>query len=367
MSLCFGIKILCDLSVYFIYAQLICEWLGTPVDARGALVLLALAGGLSCFLRGRGRVRFAPLVLVPVCLFLMPGWVGALVLLAPAAYLAVTAARRLYRVRSTAKPATAFAAAACCCCRFWSCLCSALASWWPGLLPMPMAVVYLSCSVLLLRMLRHEPATLSQPRFIILNSSVLVLALAAAAAVSSPAVLSAVGSGASWLYQHLVMPPLMLLGYVAAGFMWVAMHVIQWFSGGSVQNSENEMPQLDIQENPLFEEVELAETPEFLQALFTTLFIVVCALAAWWFFRRLLGYRAREAGEPAVAEVRGQAAASPRGERPPGCAPAIRAAQCGGLPAVSDPVQPHRHRYAALCHVRDGGRAGPPEPSGRAH
>ena len=84
MSLCFGIKILCDLSVYFIYAQLICEWLGTPVDARGALVLLALAGGLSCFLRGRGRVRFAPLVLVPVCLFLMPGWVGALVLLAPA-------------------------------------------------------------------------------------------------------------------------------------------------------------------------------------------------------------------------------------------------------------------------------------------
>ncbi len=315
MSLCFGIKILCDLSVYFIYAQLICEWLGTPVDARGALVLLALAGGLSCFLRGRGRVRFAPLVLVPVCLFLMPGWVGALVLLAPAAYLAVTAARRLYRIEH-GETSDGFR-------RGCVLLLPLLVLPLFGIgelvarVALPMAVVYLSCSVLLLRMLRHEPATLSQPRFIILNSSVLVLALAAAAAVSSPAVLSAVGSGASWLYQHLVMPPLMLLGYVAAGFMWVAMHVIQWFSGGSVQNSENEMPQLDIQENPLFEEVELAETPEFLQALFTTLFIVVCALAAWWFFRRLLGYRAREADEPAVAEVRGQAAASPRGERPP--------------------------------------------------
>ena len=315
MRLCFGIKILCDLSLYFIYAQLICHWLGAPVDARGALALLALAGGLSCLLRSRGKLRFLPLALVPACLWLMPGVAGAAVLLAPAAYLAVTAARRLYRIEHGD------------CCDAFRRGCVLLL---PLLvLPMfglgglvarvalPMAVVYLSCGVLLLRMLRHEPAVLSQPRFIALNSLMLALVLAAAAAFSSPVFLGAVGAGFGWLYRNLVMPPLMLLGYVAAGFMWVCMQAIQWLSRGKIENGESEIPQIDMQNEPLFGENEVVETPEFLQALFTTLFIVICAVAAWWFFRRLLGRRAREESGPAVAETRGLADASPRGERPP--------------------------------------------------
>lgn len=315
MSLCFGIKMLCDLSVYMIYAQLVCTWLGAPVDGRAPLLLLALAGGLCCLLRERGPARFAPLLLVPASLVFMPSLAGVLVLLAPAAYLGVTAARQLFRIEHSE------------CCDGFRRGCLALLPL--AVMPLfgigellarvalPLAVLYLSCSVLLLRMLRHAPEVLSRPRFVALNGAVLALALGVAALVSSPAVLNALGAGLGWLYQTLIVPPLMLLGYVAAGFMWVAMRVIQWLNRGSQTEDADKDLQVSLQDNPLLEGVEPVETPELMRALLTTLFIVVCIAAAWWFFRKMLGYRARDAAAPAVAEDRGAAEASRRGERAP--------------------------------------------------
>lgn len=315
MSLCFGIKILCDLSVYMIYAQLVCTWLGAPVDARVPLLLLALAGGLSCLLRNRGAARFLPLLLVPASLAFMPSLAGLLVLAAPAAYLIVITARQLFRIEHSE-----------CCDGFRrGCLAMLPLLVMPlfgigallAQVALPLAVLYLSCSVLLLRMLRHEPAVLSQPRFVVLNGLVLALALGAAALVSSPAALHVMGAGLGWLYQNLIVPPLMLLGYVAAGFMWVAMRIIQWLNpGGQNEDAEKEL-QISLQDNPLFEDIETVETPEFMRALVTTLFIIVCIVVAWWFFRKMLGYRTRDAAAPAVIEGRSEAAATRRGERTP--------------------------------------------------
>lgn len=314
MSLCFGIKTLCDLSLYFIYAQLVCAGFGVSFDVRAPLALLAAAGGLCCALRERGWLRFAPLAAVPLCLFWLPGLAGALTLVAPAAYLGVTAGRRLFQIGHSE------------CCdgfRRGALLLLPLlalpilgAGELTARVALPLAVLYLACGVLLLRMLRHEPAVLSQPRFVLLNSAVLALVLGAAALLSSPAALSALKSGMGWVYQHIVVPPLMLLGYLAAGLMWVLMRLLSQFdrSGSEMPPQDGEM---DLQDTPLFDDIELVQTPDFLKALATTLFIALCIFIAWRVLRKMLGRRAGPRTGPAVIETRGAAGQSLRPEHTP--------------------------------------------------
>ena len=314
MSLCFGIKALCDLSLYFIYAQIFCACFGVSLDGRLPLLLLAAAGGLCHALRERGWVRFAPLLLLPLCLLLLPGLPGLLTLLVPAAYLGVTAARGLFRIEHSE-----------CCDNFRRGallllpllilpLFGASRVWVRGVLPL--AVLYLTCGVLLLRMLRHEPSVLSQPRFIALNSAVLLLTLAVTALLSSPMALEALKGGLGWVYLHVIMPPLMLLGYIAAALVWL---LIRLFS--LLRRADSELPpqegDLLLQDRPLFEDVELWEAPEFLKVLGTTLFIALCIFAAWRILRRMLGGRPGGQTAPAVAEARSAAGRIPRDERAP--------------------------------------------------
>lgn len=317
MSLCFGVKAYFDLSIILIYAQILCDAFGVQIEIYGPLVLLAAAAGLCHALRGRGKWVWLPLVAVPCCLLLLPGWAGALVLLVPAAYLAVTVKRRLFEID-------------------YSTCADNVRRGMTMLLPIPLigmlfgvfgagdalakhalpaAVVCLSCGVWLLRVLRHEREMLSRPRFILLNAGVLALVLGAVALVSTPAVLGAIKTALGFVYQKLIVPPLMLLGYLAAGLMWLLSRL---FSGIQLNRQGMEMEgEMDGVQEPLFGDAAVMETPELLKAVLATLFIALCILVAWRVVRRMMGSSRAPAGETSVVKTRSLGELSHREERPP--------------------------------------------------
>lgn len=292
MSLCFAVKTLCDLSLYFLYARLICAVFGVQAPLFLPLAACVLCAGLSHAARARAAwVRLLPLVLLPLSFAAQPGLPLALVLLPCAAYLGVSAARRLFRIE------------------YGEC-CEAFRRGLFALLPlvlMPLfgapqdaqrdaltlAFLFLCSGVFLLRLLRHEPQTLSQPRFVIQNCILLALFALLVLFVSSDFALHAAVSALGFVYRNVIVPPLTLLGYVAAGLMWLLTQLFSLLRGDSEKNPPQDT-ELGLMDKPLFEQVEAAQPSELFRAIATTLVLIVIGLAVWRMLRRRLGLREKQ-------------------------------------------------------------------------
>ena len=317
MSLFFGVKAYFDLSIILIYAQILCDAFDVQIDIYAPLVLLALAAGLCHALRDRGRLAWLPLLAVPACLALLPGWAGVLVLLVPAAYLATIVRRRLFTIEYSA-----------CVDNVRRGMCLLLPIPLIGILfglfgagevlakhALPAGVVCLACGIWLLRVLRHDPEMLSHSRFILLNAGVLALVLGVVALASTPAVLGAIKTALGFVYQKLIVPPLMLLGYLAAGLMWLLSRL---FAGMKLNRTGTEMDgEMDVGQEQMFGEIAGAEPPEILKAVLTTLFVIGCIVIAWRVVRRMMGSGRAAAREQGVRQTRSEGALFKRDERPP--------------------------------------------------
>ena len=190
MNLVCFLKILCDLCYYGTFACFFGSIYGLESSLIPQFCLIALVCALSRLLEdhfpAKPRLRLLPLLALPL-LVLIPTQTAGLVLQLPAAlYVAWTAFRRVYdisyfqavdtfQLELKLLPLPALFAA----------IVQQMARM--ERFSAPYLLVFLLGSVLLLRMVRHDEDTLSQPRFRLMNGLSMVGLAAVCGIVSSPA------------------------------------------------------------------------------------------------------------------------------------------------------------------------------------
>ncbi|MCL2165914.1 MAG: hypothetical protein FWH49_01285 [Clostridiales bacterium] len=210
MTLLFSLKLVCDLCYYFAIASFFSFYFGgSPLIVT--LLLFALCIYASARLVARGKLlRFLPLAFLPLCFFYRPAPANALVLLPAMVYVAVS----IYRLDSiplmfsysenflfflrTYLPLMVLAL---------------LMGGKAGLEPasLSFAFVFLTASMLLMHMLRHNPETLSQARFQCMTAIQAVAVILSGVLFSSRAFFSFCGWVLRTMYFGIIAPILVLL------------------------------------------------------------------------------------------------------------------------------------------------------------
>ena len=230
MSFAYALKVLCDVTYYFAVASTIGVAAGqTGLVPMTPLILTLCAFGYH-FLSTKTEkwYKYLPVLGVPL-IFLFTGSRADVVVSVPAAlYTCWYVWKRPY----TPGHSTAIS-------NFLMCL---------KILPFPVVLAFLAgdkagirdvvipyffmflvLSVMLLRMLRHDAATMAQTRFKVLNLSGIAAVCAAGWLLSSGWMLwffRLVGTGVA---QYILKPVFMLLLYFASGIMWVVMAIFSGF------------------------------------------------------------------------------------------------------------------------------------------
>ncbi len=151
---------------------------------------------------------------------------------------------------------------------------------------LPHAVLFLSASVLLLRMLRQKPSVLRDKRFLFANGAAAAGALLAAMVLSSKAFLGAVSSALGALWSLLVTPLLAIITAVAMLVYWLFSLL---FSGILAKNEGQEL-QIEMRSaEEILEEAGLAGEGDHpvLAALFAILLAALIVFIIYRLFRRL--------------------------------------------------------------------------------
>jgi len=241
MSFAYALKVLCDVTYYFAIASII----GVAAGQTGMVPMTPLILTLCAFgyhylsTKTKKWYKYLPVLGVPL-IFLFTGSKADAVLSVPAA---VYACWYMWKRPYTPGHATALS-------NFFMCL---------KILPFPVVLaflvgnkagvrdvvipyffMFLVLSVMLLRMLRHDAATMAQTRFKVLNLSGIAAVCAAGWLLSSGWMLwffRLVGTG---IAQYILKPVFSLLLYIVSGIMWVVMAIFSGF--------EFDMEGLDLSE-----------------------------------------------------------------------------------------------------------------------
>ena len=150
---------------------------------------------------------------------------------------------------------------------------------------LPHAVLFLSSSVLLLRMLRQKPSVLRDRRFLFANGAAASGALLAAMLLSSKAFLGAVSSALGALWSLLVTP---LLAVITAAAMLVYWLFSLLLAGKLAENNGQEL-QVDLRSaEEILEEAGISgDGHPVLAALFAVLMAAFIVYVIYRLFRRL--------------------------------------------------------------------------------
>lgn len=306
MTLALFLKSFSENAFYFSLAHLVLALLGVSFDAYPPLLLLSLALALSRTLAARSpRLRYLPLVLLPVCFAFTHSLPAAGAVALPALFTAFSVHRQLFEpqygdcvdaFRRSLRILLIFPAAA------------LFGAGRAVLLPvLPLLTVFLAGSVLLLRMLRHKEETLRQPRFVAINTALVCAVLALGALFSIPAVLSWLASGAALLYRILIVPPLMCLSYLGTGIAWVLLQLLTFLisllSKSPNPPAVNEIAQITDQ----LGETIVREPSALMRNLSVTVFLLAAVLLAVLYLKRRLGRLRKAAPQRGVVETRTQA------------------------------------------------------------
>ena len=230
MSFAYALKVLCDLTYYFAVASTI----GTAAGQTGLVPMTPLILTLCAFgyhflsTKTEKWYKYLPVLGVPL-VFLFTGSRADVVVSVPAAlYTCWYVWKRPY----TPGHSTAIS-------NFFMCL---------KILPFPVVLAFLAgdkagirdvvipyffmflvLSVMLLRMLRHDAATMAQTRFKVLNLSGIAAVCAAGWLLSSGWMLwffRLVGTG---IAQYILKPVFSLFLYIVSGIMWTVMAIFSGF------------------------------------------------------------------------------------------------------------------------------------------
>ena len=281
------LKALSDLGIYYTLA-------GTVAAAFGARAWLMLASmaveagalGAGYVMRERGRMRFLPLAVMPLC-WLLPGsdiW-SAAIAVPPMCYAAYVTAKGAY-VPDWSRQTDIFSA-------FWkvalaiaavTALCGGMEILFS--ISVPAAMTAAVCSVLLTRSLRHEPQIYCQARYQAVNIGIVALCLLAACVMGTRMFVDGMLTGLKMVYGNLVMPILLAIiygaMYVVQGIAWLFSFIKLGF------RRPEEQVQVDIEGAQ--EILDIQETVEGGEWLITLLIIIAVAAAlgiAFLLFRYL--------------------------------------------------------------------------------
>lgn len=224
MNLVCFLKILCDLCYFGTFACFFAGSFGLTGSLIPQFCLVALVCALSRLLEdhfpAKPRLRFLPLPLLPLVLLLPAQTAGRILLLPAILYVVWTAWRSAYdvdyfqavdtfRLELKILPIPAVFAL--------------IAQQGSRLerFSAPYLLVFLLCSVLLLRMVRHDEDTLSQPRFRLMNGLSLAAVLAVCGLVGSPAFRGLLLWLAKALWRLVSWPLLAVTVAVGGGLAWI--------------------------------------------------------------------------------------------------------------------------------------------------
>lgn len=299
MNLVFFLKIFTDLCYYGLFAAFFASIYGLTGSLLPQFVLLALAAALSRMAdrkRPATLLRLLPLLLCPA-VFTLPTQTAGLVILAPAAlYVLFCCVTR--RTQPEYYPCTD---------TFWlelkllvipAVLALGLAQFQRAeRFSLPYLLGFFLGSVLLLRMLRHDESTLSQPRFRLMNGlSVLGLCLVCGF-LGSPLFRKLLGLVLKAVWSVASIPIFAVLGTIGMGMAWLLMAVLpDDLSFEGILQEPMQMPE-QMEESQTEQMLEQVTDPSRVIALVISgLLITLAVLAAVLLFRKLAASRRTESG-----------------------------------------------------------------------
>ena len=304
MELYVVMRFLCDFAFYFSTIGYLASYFGSGQPMIVPLLLLLLVGSLSYPLRKKGALRYLPLVLLLGCLPYAATPADWAVLGAAALYLVLAVAKGHYLPRYEDYHDFLSKGRWCLLAVYGgSLLFHYLRGAQVGILPrleeygLPFLVMYLPCAILLLRLLRHEDAVLTQRRFQIQNLLTVLISLALGFAASSQTVLDGVAAALKAFYHWVIMPPLLLLAQVMGSIITFLFYdLLVWiFSEDRSPGQTAPVQEFSLADLMTEEEMQAAYKGVDVGTILLIGLAILCLIAAAVFLiRRMLKMRARE-------------------------------------------------------------------------
>lgn len=315
MTLCFFLKLLGEFSFYFFAANVALSIFGLGIGSLVPLLLPAAIGAM-CFALYQRRPSFvmAPLPFALLCLLFAGNIWEAIVIALPCLYLFFTCRKKAFFLNHSLQQDT-FTGLLKASAFIFPIVLTMSAFYQRPPLMMPLFLIFFFSNILLLRMLRHTPESLSQRRLKIVSAIEICLFIGLVLFLSSPTALNAAVAGVSGVFQLLVAPVLMLFVYAAAAVVWL---LGKLFSGLKL-NSDTpiDVSFFQMAEQELAnQETQTVSHPVLLQ-VFQGIFILALLAVAFFFFRRMLAKRQVSAALGGAAESRSSVAKPSSFTRPP--------------------------------------------------
>ncbi len=319
MILSFFCRLTADLAFYFSFANYLFIFSASTTPTAAATttasvlwpIALLLAAGLLSYLikikTGKKLVQALPLFLPCLILLLTPGWRPLLVLLPPWAYLAYIIFHDREQL-SYSQYHDRF---------FWSLKLLPLLML-PPLLSfrldlfslvqrqiLPFVVLYLFCSVLSLRLARHQQETLGRKSMLLTNLLLLLCFFLLCLSFVYSQVWSLAWQGLALAYRHLLLPLIMLLAMaIALPFFAFGLLLKLLLKKTPPEEGAAFTQELGEAMTSAFGEAPLGGFPEPLRYALLILLLLAFLWAAWRLFRRLAGGPAVPAASAAISESR---------------------------------------------------------------
>ena len=333
MSLVFTLKMLCDLCFYFAFANTVSAMLGGQSAAQ-ALPLFAVCAYACAALRDKGRLRLAPLALLPACFLLLPVSLPNVILVLPVmAYLGVSAYRLRTLPDAFSYSETFFLFAK----LYFPFLFIQLVM---GMLvrleavSLPYALVFFISAVVLMRMLRHGKETIEQSRFRVMSIVQVLGVVLLSALFGNMVFLGLCGALLRMVYFN-IFAPLLTVVLIAVIFVLSPL----FYLIGKLPRSSRDPVELEGQMAAEIIEDSLERLPSAsFNAIKAILIVAAVALGIYLLillFRKLSAYSEQVVSPPGLREQR---FAVPAGARPP------RRAFAAG-----DPVREIYRKFLGYC------------------
>ena len=242
MMLVSALKVFADILFYMTFAGTVGAILGGS-RLFVTLPFFAVALFLSSWLSKRGALRYAPMVLLAGMFFVIPLHPANIIVLVPACAYAVYALPRpgfnvreydyirIFRVfifsfipffiiLFAVRQRNALAAAA-----------------------FPIGLVFLPAAILLMRMLRHDDAVLSEKKFILRNLLSVAGILVLGFAIGSQTFFNFLKAMLAFLYTKIFAPILM---YGVMGILYAFIWIVGLFTNKEIGPLENKLPDFDM-------------------------------------------------------------------------------------------------------------------------
>ena len=213
MILCFFLKLLTEAALYFVVGNCIMSVAFTGIESLIPAVLLAAAGTLSYWLDEKKKNRYFSVPLLIAVMLFAKGLGTGIALFIPAFYIYMVIKEKHFFL-DTEQQTLLFR---------WglvaSFICFFLFGMFIGLhFVVPFILLFLFINILLMRLLRQNPAVLHNKEFLLRNALQLGSTLIFAAVLTSKWVINFLSNCWSWIYDTLLEP---LTIYIAMGLAYL--------------------------------------------------------------------------------------------------------------------------------------------------